>query len=54
MFSSLKDECIHEKGCLKAFWNVFKMSTMGDYHDLCLKADFLLLGDIFEKFIIHA
>ena len=52
-FSSLKDVCISEKDYLKAkyFWNVFKMNTMGDYHDLYLKADVLLLADVFEKFI---
>ena len=27
------------------------MNTMGDYHDLYLKADNLLLADVFEKFI---
>ena len=26
------------------------MNTMGDYHDLYLKADVLLLADVFEKF----
>ena len=37
-FSSLKDKCISEKDYLKAnnIWNVFKMKTMGDYHDLYL------------------
>ena len=52
-FSSLKDECISEKDYLKAnnIWNVFKMNTMGDYHDLNLKTDVLLLADVFEKFI---
>ena len=34
--SSLKDKCISEKDYLKAdnIWNVFKMNTMGDYHNL--------------------
>ena len=52
-FSSLKDECLSEKDYLKAVdvWNVFKMNTMGDYHDLYLKTDVLLLADVFEKFI---
>ena len=51
-FSSLKDVCISEKDYLKAnnIWNVFKMNTMGDYHDLYLKTDVLLLADVFEKF----
>ena len=55
LFSSLKDKCISEKDYLKAdnIWNVFKMNTMGDYHDLYLKIDVLLLADVFEKFIKH-
>ena len=32
-------------------WNVFKMNTMGDCHDLYLKPDVLLLTDVFEKII---
>ena len=52
-FSSLKDECISEKEYLKAvdIWNVFKMASMGNYHDLYLKTAVLLLSDVFEKFI---
>ena len=51
--SSLKDECINEKDYLHAIniWNVFKMNTMDDYHDLYLKTNVLLLADVFEKFI---
>ena len=35
-----------EKDYLKAvdIWNVFKINTMGDYHDLYLKTDVLLLA----------
>ena len=52
-FNSLKDKCISEKDYERAknVWNVFKMKTMGDYHDLYLKTDVLLLADVFEKFI---
>ena len=54
-FSCLKDNCISEKGYLKAdnTWHVFKMNTMDDYHDLYLKTDVLLSADVFEKFIKH-
>ena len=43
-FSSLKGECISEKGYLTSIdvWNVFKINTMGDYHELSLKTDVLL------------
>ena len=47
-FSSLKDECISEKDYLHAVdvWNIFKMNTMGDFHNLYLKTDALLLADV--------
>ena len=52
-FSSLKAECISETNYSHAInvWNAFKMNTMGNYYDLYLKADVLLLADGFEKFI---
>ena len=52
-FRYLKDECISEKDYLHAtnVWNVFKMNTMGDYHDLYLKKNVFLLADVFEKLI---
>ena len=34
----------------KNVWEEFKCKTMGDYHDLYLKSDVLILADIFEKF----
>ena len=52
-YNSSKDECISEKDYLHAInvWNAFKMNAMGDYHDLYLKIDVLLLADVFGKFI---
>ena len=43
-FSSLKDKCISEKDYSKAnnIWNVFKMNTLTDYHDLYLKTYFII------------
>lgn len=34
----------------KKVWKEFEMKTMGDYHDLYLKSDVLLLADVFEEF----
>ena len=52
-FSSLKVECFSEKDYSHAIkiWNMFKRNKMGDYHDLYLKTDVLLLTDVFESFI---
>ena len=52
-FSSLKDQCIIEKDCLAPIdvWNVFKMNTKSDYHDLHLKTEVLLVADVFKKFV---
>ena len=35
----------------KKFWNEFITRNMGDYQDQYLKKYFLLLADVFEKFI---
>ena len=52
-FSSWKEECISGKDYLYAInvRNTFKMNTMGDYHDLYLRTDVLLLADFLEKFV---
>ena len=53
LFSSLKDKCINKKEYDRAInvWNVFKIKALGQYRDLYLKTDVLLLTDAFEKFI---
>ena len=53
IFSSLKACGINEKEYERALnvWTVFKINGLGQYHDLYLKTDVLLLCDVFEKFI---
>ena len=34
----------------KNIWKTFNISSMGEYHDLYLKSDILLLSDVFENF----
>ena len=50
-YSILTDEGISDEQYQHAqkVWNKFKMKTMGDYHDLYLKSDILLLTDVFEN-----
>ena len=52
-FSSLKGKGINneEYDRVCKVWNVFGMKMFGEYHDLYLKCDVLLLCDVFEKFI---
>ena len=51
-YSILNDEHIKDESYKHAqnVWNKFKIATMGDYHDLYLKSDVLLLVDVFENF----
>ena len=52
-FSSLKDCGISggEYQRARDVWKVFNFKTLGQYHDLYLKTDVLLMCDVFEKFI---
>lgn len=51
-FYSILDEGIRDEQYTHAqkVWDIFKLKNMGEYHDLYLKSDNLLLADIFENF----
>lgn len=51
-YSKLYDSSIDEKDYEHAInvWNTFKCKNIGDYHDIYLKSDILLLADVFEAF----
>ena len=51
-YSKLNDSHISDEDYEHAnrVWKEFRMKTMGDYHDLYLKSDVLLLADVFQEF----
>ncbi|XP_053595337.1 uncharacterized protein LOC128667793 [Microplitis demolitor] len=51
-FSKLTNESVSDEDYffVQLVWNKFNIKTLGEYSDLYLKADVLLLADVFESF----
>ena len=52
LYSILNDQHItnEEYDHVRKVWKTFNIKTMGEYHDLYLNCDVLLLADVFESF----
>ena len=50
-YSILNDQHVtnEEYNHAKRVWRMFRLGSMGEYHDLYLKSDVLLLADVFKK-----
>ncbi|CAG9769728.1 unnamed protein product [Ceutorhynchus assimilis] len=51
-YNDLRKEAINRKDYERAqkVWNLFKCKTLGQYSDIYLKSDVLILADVFENF----
>ena len=50
MEDSIDIDYIHTKRVCKDFVCKFEIKNLGEFHDLYLKSDALVLGDVFENF----
>ena len=51
-YSNLNLEIISDENYAQAqkVWDVFELNNLGEYHDLYLESDTLLLADVYENF----
>ena len=51
-YSKLNLEDITDKDCIhvQKVWDVFEIKNLGEYHDLYVQSDTLLLSDVIENF----
>ena len=47
---NLKDIAVKDYNHAQKVWEVFGINNLGEYHDLYVQCDTLLLADVFEKF----
>ena len=47
---TLEDICDKDYNHAQKVWEVFEINNLGEYHDLYVQCDTLLLADVFEKF----
>ena len=48
-YSKLNEESITDKSHAQKVWEELKIKNLGEYHDLYVQCDTLLLADVFEN-----
>ena len=47
---NLEDISIEDYAHAQKIWDVFKIKNLGEYHDLYVQSDTLLLADVYQNF----